>query len=62
MVQDVIFHIPHFAKALLRNVPYQYVLLEKRSADMKFRNEKKFWYGISAYSGPFQALDPTQFM
>jgi hypothetical protein len=43
MVQDVIFYIPHFAKALLRNVPYRYVVLEKRSADMKFRNEKKFW-------------------
>jgi hypothetical protein len=25
-------------------------------ADMKFRNEKKFQYGIPAYTGPFPAL------
>jgi hypothetical protein len=25
-------------------------------ADMKFRNEKKFQYGIPAYTGPFRAL------
>jgi hypothetical protein len=26
-------------------------------AGMKFRNKKKFRYGIPAYTGPFQALD-----
>jgi hypothetical protein len=39
-VQDVIFSIPHFAKALLRNIPYRYIFLEKRSAGMKFRNKR----------------------
>jgi hypothetical protein len=26
------------------------------SAGMKFRNKKKFRYGIPAYTGPFEAL------
>jgi hypothetical protein len=27
---------------------------------MKFRNKKKFRYGIPAYTGPFQALGKAQ--
>jgi hypothetical protein len=41
-VQDVILYIPHFSEALLRNIPYRYVFLEKRSAGMKLRNKIKF--------------------
>jgi hypothetical protein len=55
-VQDVIYSIPHFAKALLRNMPYRYVSVEKRSVDMKFRNTKKFRYGVPAYTGSYRAL------
>jgi hypothetical protein len=57
MVEDVILStsIPHFAEALLGNIPYWYVFLEKRSADMKLGN-KKCQYGILAYTGPFRAL------
>jgi hypothetical protein len=31
-----------------------------KSAGMKFRNKKKFGYGIPAYTGPFQALIATK--
>jgi hypothetical protein len=55
-VQDVIFPVPSFPKALLGNIPYQYVFLEKISAGMKFRNQKEFRYGIAAYTGSNQAL------
>jgi hypothetical protein len=57
-MQDVIFSIPNFAKALLRiiGLPCRYVFLEKRSADMKFSYKKKFRYGIPAYTDPFIAL------
>jgi hypothetical protein len=37
-------------------------ILEKRSAGMKFRNQKKFRYGIVAYTGPFQPLVVTIFI
>jgi hypothetical protein len=30
MVQDEIFSVPHFAKELMRNIPYRYVFLEKK--------------------------------
>jgi hypothetical protein len=40
IVQDVIFSIPHFAKALLRNI-YQYTFLQNRSPGMKFGNKKE---------------------
>jgi hypothetical protein len=55
-VQDVVFPVPSFPKALLRNIPYRYVFLEKISAGMKFRNWKEFWYGVAAYTGSYQAL------
>jgi hypothetical protein len=31
----------------------QYTLI---NAGTKFRNKKKFWYGIPAYTGPFREL------
>lgn len=43
-VQDVVFSIPHFAVALLRNKPHRYVFFEKINAGMKFTNRKKFRY------------------
>jgi hypothetical protein len=44
-VQDVIVSVPHFAEALLRNIPYRYVLIEKTSAGVKFRKkEVPVWY------------------
>jgi hypothetical protein len=48
--------MPHFAVALVVNIPYRYVVLEERSAGMKFRNNKKFRYGVPAYTSPLRAL------
>jgi hypothetical protein len=39
-MEDVIFSMPHFAKALLRIIPYHYVILEKRSVGTKFKVKK----------------------
>jgi hypothetical protein len=55
-VQDVIFTIPHFAKALLRNISQRYVFVKKRCASMKFRDRNKFRYGIPTYPGQFRLL------
>jgi hypothetical protein len=41
-VQEIIFSTRHFAKTLLRNMPFPYVFLDIRDAGMIFRNKKKF--------------------
>jgi hypothetical protein len=55
-MHDVILTAPQFAKASLRNIPYRYAFLERRIASNKFKDRKKFRYGIPAYTGPFRAL------
>jgi hypothetical protein len=55
MVNEVIFSILYFSEALLRNIPYQYVLLVKQ-CQYKILEQKVFWYGIPAYIRPFQAV------
>jgi hypothetical protein len=56
-VQDIIFPVPHFAKALLRIITYQYVFLEKTSDGLNSGTET-FRYGMPVYTGPFRTL-PT---
>jgi hypothetical protein len=45
--------VPHFAKALRT---YHTGIYEESGAGMKFRDKRKFLYGVPAYTGQFQAL------
>lgn len=45
--------VPHFAKALRT---YHTGIYEESGAGMKFRDKRKFRYGMPAYTDPFRAL------